>query len=135
MARRAIGGRTKTRRPVRRRGIVDACLANGPGSHMDSAGASASVHRFWRRFRRRSALVQIAIVVVALVVIVGVVYAVQSRPDSSPGSAVGTAPSAGGPTSVTTASTSSRGVTKSSINLVFPVVSLNSLAGQGGFAE
>ena len=34
-----------------------------------------------------------------------------------------------------TASASSRGVSNSSINVVFPVVSLNSLAGQVGFAE
>ena len=33
------------------------------------------------------------------------------------------------------ASTSSRGVTKSTINVVFPVVALNSLAGQEGFAQ
>ncbi len=38
-------------------------------------------------------------------------------------------------TSVTKASTSSRGVTATSINVVFPVVSLTSLAGQEGFAN
>jgi hypothetical protein len=36
---------------------------------------------------------------------------------------------------VSSASTSSRGVNKHSINVVFPVVSLNSLAGREGFAE
>jgi hypothetical protein len=36
---------------------------------------------------------------------------------------------------VSKASTSTRGVTKSTINVVFPVVDLNSLAGQLGFAE
>ena len=36
---------------------------------------------------------------------------------------------------VSSASTSSRGVTKHSITVVFPVVSLNSLAGREGFAE
>ena len=36
---------------------------------------------------------------------------------------------------MSTASTSSRGVTDDSINVVFPVVSLNSLAGREGFAE
>jgi hypothetical protein len=36
---------------------------------------------------------------------------------------------------VSSASTSSRGVTRHSINVVFPVVSLNSLAGREGFAE
>ena len=33
------------------------------------------------------------------------------------------------------ASTSSRGVSSTAINVVFPVVSLNSLAGQEGFAQ
>jgi hypothetical protein len=42
--------------------------------------------------------------------------------------------SAGNPSPVSSASTSSRGVTKTSINVVFPVVALNSLAGQEGFA-
>ena len=103
---------------------------------MSSAGGSASVRRFWRRFRRRSPLLQIAIVAVALVVIGGGVYAVESGPSSSLPSAAGTrTPTKGGPSSVSTASTSSRGVTTSSINVVFPVVALNSLAGQEGFAE
>jgi hypothetical protein len=128
---------------------------------MNSAGGLASVHRLWRRFRRRSPLVQIAIVAVAVVVIAGGVYAAESGPASSPRQVGATSPSAGsldeggtsvvappdgagptttlastaGPSSVTTASTSSRGVTRSSINVVFPVVSLNSLAGQEGFAQ
>jgi hypothetical protein len=106
---------------------------------MNSAGGLASVRRFWRWFRRRSLLVEVAIVAVALVVIAGGIYTVESRPASSPRSAVGatrtTSASTSGPRSVTTASTSSRGVTKSSVNVVFPVASLNALAGQVGFAE
>ena len=47
----------------------------------------------------------------------------------STGQASGTSPSA-----VSTASTSSRGVTKDGINVVFPIVSLSSLAGREGFA-
>jgi ABC-type branched-subunit amino acid transport system substrate-binding protein len=47
----------------------------------------------------------------------------------------GTAASASTPTPVSQASTSTRGVTSSTINVVFPVVSLNSLAGQEGFAQ
>ncbi len=39
------------------------------------------------------------------------------------------------PTPVSQASTSTRGVTNSAINVVFPVVSLSSLAGQEGFAQ
>ena len=57
-----------------------------------------------------------------------------------PGAAVAAIPSAvasasPAPTPVTQASTSARGVTGSTINVVFPVVSLNSLAGQEGFAQ
>lgn len=42
---------------------------------------------------------------------------------------------AAGPVPVSQASTSARGVTKSTINVVFPLVNLNSLAGQLDFAE
>ncbi len=45
------------------------------------------------------------------------------------------AASAATPVPVSKASTSSRGVTAKAINVVFPVVSLNSLAGQEGFAQ
>ena len=51
------------------------------------------------------------------------------------GSVAWSAAAAASPTPVSSASTSSRGVTKSAINVVFPVVSLNSLAGQEGFAQ
>jgi Periplasmic binding protein len=40
-----------------------------------------------------------------------------------------------GPSPVSSASTSTRGITGKTINVVFPVVSLNSLAGQEGFAQ
>lgn len=74
--------------------------------------------------------------VVVSAVIVGTAAcgaASSSPPATNSGStaqASGTAPSA-----VSTASTSSRGVSKNNINVVFPVVSLNSLAGREGFAE
>jgi hypothetical protein len=55
-----------------------------------------------------------------------------SSTPSSTGAAVEA--SAVGPTPVSEASTSSRGVSKGSVNVVFPVVSLNSLAGKEGFA-
>jgi Periplasmic binding protein len=110
---------------------------------MRRADGPSSVHRFWRRFRRRSPAVQIATVVVVLVVVAGAVYGLASHPASSPRHLAAAPPSTtrttlastSGPSSVETASTSSRGVTKSSINVVFPVVSLNSLAGQEGFAQ
>jgi ABC-type branched-subunit amino acid transport system substrate-binding protein len=57
--------------------------------------------------------------------------AASPTPATSSGS---TQPSAASPSSVSTASTSSRGVTRNNINVVFPVVSLGSLAGREGFA-
>ncbi len=51
------------------------------------------------------------------------------------GSGAAASASTRSPSSVRSASTSSRGVTKSSINVVFPVVALNSLAGKEGFAS
>jgi Periplasmic binding protein len=47
----------------------------------------------------------------------------------------GAAVAGAAPTPVSQASTSTRGVTKTSINVVFPVVNLNSLQGRLGFAE
>ncbi len=68
-------------------------------------------------------------------VVVGVVAWVATAPSTSATTGGGAASVPGGPTPVSRASTSSRGVTKSAINVVFPVVSLNSLAGQQGFAQ
>jgi len=47
----------------------------------------------------------------------------------------GTSFAGSAPTPVSQASTSTRGVTGSTVNVVFPVVSLSSLAGQEGFAQ
>jgi hypothetical protein len=72
-------------------------------------------------------------------VVIGTVAWVATAPSttsgttaSAPGSATG-APS--GFTAVGTASTSTRGVTADTVNVVFPVVSLSSLAGKEGFAQ
>jgi hypothetical protein len=67
-------------------------------------------------------------------VVVGTAACGTSSPSSS-SAVASTAPSTGGPSPVSSASTSSRGVTTHTINVVFPVVSLNSLAGKEGFAE
>ncbi|HTU38068.1 MAG TPA: ABC transporter substrate-binding protein [Acidimicrobiales bacterium] len=78
-----------------------------------------------RRARWGQSVVAVAAGLVALVVLVTSVGA-------------GAAPAAGSGTSVTPpdqASTSARGVSKTQINVVFPVVSVNSLAGKLGFAE
>ena len=74
----------------------------------------------------------------ALAVVAAVVVGAAACGTSSPSASTtvpSTGPAAGGPSPVSSASTSSRGVTQHSINVVFPVVALNSLAGQEGFAE
>lgn len=94
--------------------------------------ASAPPGRLPNRRRSRMA----GAVVLLGAVLVGTA-ACGASASSSPASNSG-APSAGGGGSlspVSTASTSSRGVTKDAINVVFPIVSLNSLAGREGFAE
>ncbi len=85
--------------------------------------------------RVRSAPVA-ALAVVALV-LVGAAACGSSSPSSSTAT---TAASTGGssapaPSPVSSASTSTRGIANGMINVVFPVVSLNSLAGQEGFAQ
>ncbi len=79
-----------------------------------------------------------ALVVAVLVAAVAWVATAPSSASSTSSSSSST-PSGGsnssGPSPVSSASTSSRGVSAHSINVVFPVVSLNSLAGQEGFAS
>ncbi len=74
--------------------------------------------------------------VVGAVLVVAAACGTSSPSTSSTVASTGTsgATPAGGPSPVSSASTSSRGVTKTTINVVFPVVALNSLAGQEGFA-
>jgi hypothetical protein len=77
---------------------------------------------------------RIRVLAVVGAVVVGTAACGTSSPSSS-SAVASTAPSTGGPSPVSSASTSSRGVTTHTINVVFPVVSLNSLAGKEGFAE
>jgi hypothetical protein len=103
----------------------------------------AGLSRSWGHFVRRSRPTQIRTVALVAAVLAGVVVWVATAPSSATASA-SASPSSGasstgsggsGPTPVSRASTSSRGVTRSAINVVFPVVALNSLAGQEGFAQ
>ena len=97
--------------------------------------------RLWRRWRRRSLLLQASTIAVVVVLVAGVGYVVARRSPSSPPPTSIILPSAhestNGPTTPVApdrASTSSRGVTSSTINVVFPVANLNGLASQFGFA-
>jgi hypothetical protein len=102
---------------------------------------TAPVGRAWRRLRRRPMAMQVRTVVIVLAVVIGLILWLAMAPSGVPGS-----PSVAGasvvpvaaafkPTPVDKASTSARGVSAHSINVVFPVVAINSLAGQLGFAE
>ena len=100
------------------------------------ASAIGAPRRAVRRFRRRSLVMQVRTVGLVVAVIAGVVvYVAESPATPGSGSASAASASGGGASALAGASTSSRGVTARSINVVFPVVSLNSLAGKEGFAQ
>ncbi len=83
----------------------------------------------------RSRSMGIRTIVVGAVVIGTAGCAASPSSTSSSTTAASRGKAAAEPSPVSSASTSARGVTAQSINVVFPVVSLNSLAGQEGFAE
>lgn len=93
------------------------------------------VVRSGRRFRRRSVGTQIRTATLAVVVLAGVAVYVASSPSSGSGLVAGATTGGGSSSVLATASTSTRGIVGNKINVVFPVVSLNSLAGKLGFAS
>lgn len=81
---------------------------------------------------------QVRTFLIIVVVVVGLITWLVLAPVGAPGSggiAGASEVAAFKPTPVSQASTSLRGVSAHSINVVFPVVSINSLAGKFGFAE
>ena len=102
-------------------------------------GAPGGLSRSWRRFRRRPTVVQLGAVAVVVVVVVAVVVAVTSHSSKSPAASPPPSSTPSGTSSSATAaldnaSTSSRGVTATSITVVFPVSNLSSLASNFGFS-
>jgi hypothetical protein len=96
----------------------------------------AALGRSWRRLRRRPRAMQVRTVVVVVAIVVFLVAWIMLAPSGGGGGVAGAAePSASAATPVSQASTSTRGVSPTSINVVFPVVAINSLAGKEGFAE
>ncbi|HUC04039.1 MAG TPA: ABC transporter substrate-binding protein [Acidimicrobiales bacterium] len=100
------------------------------------------VGRAWRRLRRRPLTMQVRTVLIVVAVVVGLVLWLAMAPSGTPGapnlagaSVVRTSSADFTATPVDKASTSTRGVSAKQINVVFPVVAVNSLAGQLGFAE
>jgi hypothetical protein len=102
----------------------------------------AGLARSWGHFVRRPRRTQVRTLVVIGAVVAGVAVWLATSPSStSSGSAATASPSTpttsgaqSGPLPVGDASTSTRGIAGDAINVVFPVVSLSSLAGQEGFA-
>ncbi|HEX4175266.1 MAG TPA: hypothetical protein VHY81_05050, partial [Acidimicrobiales bacterium] len=111
-----------------------------PG-HLTMWNPLAPIGRSWRRFRRRPQAMQIRTALIVVAIVVGLVAWLAFAPSGTPGAA-GAAGAAERPngsgtqgfTPVSQASTSDRGVSKTVINVVFPVVAINSQAGKFGFA-
>ena len=82
--------------------------------------------RVWRRFNRRSLRARMTIVAVTIVVIAGIGYGVSTASNSPAG--VGTPVPPADVTALNQASTSSVGVTKSTITVAFPIANLTALA-------
>ena len=98
----------------------------------------APLGRSWRRLRRRPRATQVRTALIIIAIVVGLVAWLVLAPAGTPGGS-GTAgaaevSSSTQATPVTQASTSNRGVSATSINVVFPVVAINSLAGKEGFS-
>src|SRR5580700_4111090 len=107
---------------------------------------AAAAGRSWRRLRRRPRAMQIRTALIVVAIVVALIAWLMLAPSGTPGGsgAAGAAEvptqssstqSSSAPTPVSQASTSTRGVTKTTINVVFPIVAINSLAGKEGFAE
>src|SRR5450631_3518559 len=125
------------RRP-RWRGSID----DGGTMSTPTFNPLAPIGRTWRRLRRRPRAMQIRTVLMILAVVVGLVLWIVMAPSGAPGSAQGAGASevpaaAAAPTvtPVSQASTSTRGVSAHGINVVFPVISLSSIAGRLGLSE
>jgi Periplasmic binding protein len=87
----------------------------------------APVGRSWRRLRRRPGTMQLRTALIVIAVVVGLIVWLALAPSGTAGAAEATP--------VNRAGTSAPGVTAHSINVVFPVVAINSEAGQLGFAQ
>jgi Periplasmic binding protein len=100
----------------------------------------AGLARSWGHFSRRRRSTQLRTLVLVGAVLAGVGVWIATAPSGSisaapSGSGLAQGQSGSPGTSLQNASTSTRGVSANSINVVFPIVALNSLAGQEGFAR
>ena len=101
----------------------------------------APIGRSWRRLRRRPRTMQIRTALIVVAIAAGLVAWLVFAPSGTPGgsgaagAAEVTSSSSTTATPVSQASTSTRGVSKTEINVVFPVVAINSLAAKEDFAQ
>jgi hypothetical protein len=94
------------------------------------------VRRAGRRFAHRSRGTQLRTVGVVVAVVAALAAYLAAAPSSAPAIGVaGAASNSSLSASLSHASTSTRGIQNGKINVIFPVVSLNSLAGKEGFAN
>ena len=100
---------------------------------MAASGSGTFINRSWRRFRRRPMRTQAVSWVLLLVIVGGVVFGVTASSGNSKPSQT-SIPSPTATTALDNASTSSRGVTATSIRVVFPISNLTSLSSTEGFA-
>ena len=109
-------------------------------AHLTMWNPLAPIGRSWRRLRRRPQAMQIRTALIVVAIVVGLVAWVAFAPSGTPGGAgsAGAAEVANASSTTATpvnqASTSTRGVSTTEINVVFPVVAVNSQAGKFGFA-
>ena len=110
-------------------------------AHLAMWNPLAPIGRSWRRLRRRPRALQIRTALIVVAIVVGLVAWVVFAPSGTPGGTGGAgaaevaSASSTTATPVSQASTSTRGVSKTEINVVFPVVAVNSQAGKFGFAD
>jgi Periplasmic binding protein len=94
----------------------------------------SAVSRSWRRFVRRMGATKATLIVVGIVAVMAVVVVLVVAGGGSSNNTTATTSTTAPPTAVDQASTAAPGVTATTIRVVFPIVSLNSLAGREGFA-
>lgn len=114
----------------------------GMTAHQGTFNPLRPLGRSWRRLRRRPRVMQVRTVLIVVAIVVGLVAWLLLAPSGTPGGGSNVAGAAEpvlaaavSQTPVSQASTSTRGVAQTSINVVFPVVAINSIAGKEGFAQ
>ena len=110
-------------------------------AHRGAPNPLAPLGRSWRRLRRRPLAMQLRTVAIVSPSSSGWWpgsswrrRAHRAAPGSAGAAEVASAPATGG-TPLSAASTSTRGISANTINVVFPVVAINSEAGRFGFAQ